>query len=139
MKEGGRFSSITPTSTRANDDGLDVVGWRPFSDGLPAKLCIFGQCKTGTHWQSHLTRLDPVAFIARWMSDRVLMVEPLRAYFIAESADRADWKAHCLYGGILFDRCRIVDLVEDLEDSLRQSLSTWADAAHEKLRELEWS
>jgi len=139
LKEGGRFTNITSASTHANDDGLDVVGWLPFSDRLPSKICVFGQCKTGTYWKNHLTRLDPSAFVARWMSERKLVVDPLKAYFIAESADRADWKADCLYCGILFDRCRIVDLIDNLGDPLRTALTTWTEAAHDKLRALEWS
>ena len=40
---------------RTKDDGLDVVVWIPFNDTRQGKLIGFGQCKTGTHYEEHLT------------------------------------------------------------------------------------
>lgn len=138
LKEGGRFKNIDSGDLNANDDGLDVVGWIPFSDNLASKLCIFGQCKTGTSWRDHLTRLDPPGFVKRWMSGTIV-VDPIRAYFIAESADRAQWNGACVYGGILFDRCRIVDLSEIVTTDLVRQIKSWTDAVIQKLNDWDWN
>jgi hypothetical protein len=138
LNEGGRFENIDTGVVNANDDGLDVVGWIPFSDNLPAKLSVFGQCKTGTSWIDHVYRLNPKAFIQRWMSGTVV-VEPVKAYFIAESADRSQRSGVCVYGGILFDRCRIVDLADSVDEGLRQRIETWTIAAFQKLTSWSWS
>jgi hypothetical protein len=138
LSEGGRFRNIDTGILSANDDGLDVVGWIPFSDNLPAKLSVFGQCKTGTSWHDHLYRLNPKAFITRWMSGTVI-VDPVKAYFIAESADRAQWNGVCVYGGILFDRCRIVDFSDSVEVDLIQQIQSWTDAAFQKLNDWDWN
>lgn len=137
LKEGGRFENIDSGRVNANDDGLDVVGWIPFTDQLPAKLCVFGQCKTGTSWRDSLYRLDPPGFVKRWMSGTII-VDPLKAYFISESADRAQWNGICVYGGMLFDRCRIVDLAGNVEESLIHDIQSWTNAAIDSIRQLDW-
>jgi hypothetical protein len=137
LREGIRFKNIDSGPTNANDDGLDVVGWIPFSDGLPAKLSVFGQCKTGTSWRDHLYRLDPPGFVKRWMSGTII-VDPVKAYFIAESADRSQWNGACVYGGVLFDRCRIVDLADCVESGMTQRMETWTNAAFHRLTEWSW-
>jgi len=137
LMEGGSFENIDVGMVHANDDGLDVVGWIPFEDKLPAKLCIFAQCKTGTGWHDGVHRLDPAAFVKRWMSASIV-VDPVKALFIAESADRSQWKGVCVYGGILFDRCRIVDLGDSINDELIDQIRRWKAAAFEKLSTWNW-
>jgi len=137
LKEGGVFQNIDPGGSNANDDGLDIVGWLPFTDELPAKLSVFGQCKTGTEWDDHLYRLNPRAFIDCSMSGKI-MVDPVKAYFIAESADRSRWNRNSRYSGIFFDRCRIVDLADNLEEDLVRRIETWTTAALEKLVDWGW-
>lgn len=135
--EGGQFRNIDSGSVDANDDGIDVVGWIPFPDRLPSKVSVFGQCKTGTSWSDHTTRLQPGPFIERWMSG-TFVVKPIKAFFVAESADRSRWLGTCLYGGILFDRCRIVALADKLDESLTTQIQCWTQAARLRLDEWSW-
>lgn len=137
FREGGRYRKIDSGALNANDDGLDVVGWIPFADNLSAKVCIFGQCKTGTSWRDHVNKLDPPGFVKRWMSGTIV-VDPIKAFFIAESADRAQWNGVCIYGGILFDRCRIVDCSVALSNDFSERIRIWTDAATIKLAEWQW-
>lgn len=137
LREGVQFQNIDTGALNANDDGLDVVGWVPFADRLPAKICIFGQCKTGTSWRNHVNRLDPSGFVKRWMSGTIV-VDPIKAFFISESADRSQWSGICIYGGILFDRCRMVDFMDELEGSLLDRIQNWTDAAMNKLSDWQW-
>lgn len=137
LGEGGSFRNIDSGATHANDDGLDVVGWIPFSDRQPAKLCVFGQCKTGTSWSGEIYRLDPVNFVRRWMSGTII-VDPVKAHFIAESAERSQWSGICLYGGIFFDRCRIVDISDSIDRSFIQQIDAWISGAILALEESNW-
>ena len=82
--------------------------WKPFSDKNPGKLIGFGQCKTGTHWKKELTILQPDSFCKKWFQEQPT-VNPLRLFFISESILRNKWYEHSTDGGILFDRCRIMD------------------------------
>lgn len=129
LSEGAGFRNLDQAATQANDDKLDAVGWVPFSDGLPGQLIAFAQCKTGSNWRDATAQLQPEAFIKRWMLEPVL-VNPLRAYFIAEAADRARWKSDNVCAGVLFDRCRLVDWCDGVAaDDIRR----WALAAKNTL------
>jgi hypothetical protein len=137
LGEGGGFKNVDTGKTNANDDGLDVVGWIPFTDKLPAKICVFGQCKTGTSWRDHVSKLDPSGFVKRWMLDTII-VDPTKAFLIAESADRSQWNGVCIYGGILFDRCRIIDFSDELNQDLKDRIEVWTYSAKQKLIDRNW-
>jgi len=135
--EGGNFEQKDTGAVHANDDGLDVVGWIPFSDRKPSKLSVFGQCKTGTSWEEVKTELQPKAFITRWMS-RSFAIDPLRAFFISESADNSQWFGTAVYTGLLFDRCRIVDFSDKIDSGLTDHIETWTKAAIADLKASSW-
>ena len=128
LGEGGRFRHLDSGHVRANDDKLDAVAWVPFSDKLPGQLIAFAQCKTGTSWRDSLGSLNPDAFIRKWV-EQPFLVNPIRAFCIAESENRARWKGTCIEGGILFDRCRIVDFCQNLETDLLAKVRLWTNAA----------
>lgn len=138
LGEGGRFLPLDPGKVNANDDSLDVVGWIPFADQMHSKLSVFAQCKTGTSWDSQKTELVPSGFITRWMSDRTFIFDPIRSFFIAESADRAHWCGTALYTGLLFDRCRIVDYSGTVESDLLLRIQQWTESAKNELLEKLW-
>lgn len=109
LREGEGFKNRNETSPNTNkDDDLDVVVWKGFSDGYPGKLIGFGQCKTGTYWKNQLKILQPLSFCSKWFSD-MPPVPPVRLFFISECILRNRWYEHAAEGGILFDRCRIMD------------------------------
>ena len=130
LGEGTGFRALDEAPTQANDDKLDTVGWIPFTDQLPGQLIVFGQCKTGTNWKDSTTQLQPDVFIDSWIQDPIL-VNPLRAFFVAEAADRARWKGYSKSAGVLFDRCRIVDWCDGMPID---KIKTWALAAKNKLQ-----
>lgn len=125
LSEGTGFRNLDQAATQANDDKLDAVGWVPFSDRLPGQLIVFAQCKTGSNWRDATSQLQPETFIKRWMQEPIL-VNPVRAYCIAEAADRARWKGDNVSAGILFDRCRLVDWCDGMPVD---KIKTWALAA----------
>ena len=128
IKEGGGFIDRDSGPTEANDDKLDAVAWVPFADDLPGQLIVFGQCKTGSNWIGQITQLQPDKFVSRWIRDPILVV-PVRAFCVSEAVNRSKWKGLCLYAGILFDRCRIVDYCDNLSLDLLQQVRSWTNAA----------
>lgn len=128
LGEGGGFRSLDKASTDANDDKLDTVSWVPFADKSRSQIVIFGQCKTGSNWRGTLTQLQPMGFIKRWMLEPYLH-DPLRALCVAEAVNRSHWNGICLYAGILFDRCRIVDFCEKPGPELLRKIKKWSTAA----------
>lgn len=124
LGEGGAFRALDPAEVDENDDKLDVVAWVPFSDQKKGLLILYGQCKTGTSWDSQKTQLQPTAFIKRWMRDPYLY-DPARVFIISEASDRAQWCGDVLYAGLLFDRCRIVDFCHNVKEDLLERIKEW--------------
>ena len=130
--EGIRFKQ-RDTSIEAVDDKLDAVAWVPFADGSKNKLVIFGQCKTGTTWAESLSQLQPDIFIKAWMDDPFI-IDPIRAFCVAESVDRSRWVHRALYAGLFFDRCRLVDFCGELSEDLIERVMRWTSIAHTATR-----
>ncbi len=133
MGEGGSFKSRIDTSPNINkDDCLDVVVWKSFSDGYPGKLIGFGQCKTGTYWKDNLTILRPDSFCKKWFKDQPC-VDAVRLFFISESILRTGWYGYTAEGGILFDRCRIMDYLPiDESPPFLPQIKAWNISVAEK-------
>lgn len=127
LGEGGRFSSKGSDQPTARDGKLDVVVWRSFADGREGRLIGFGQCKTGTHWESDLLKLCPEGFTMKWM-ERQPAVSPTRLYFITDRVTLR-WYDRCVDGGILFDRCRVLEYSRDLPTDLLKRIERWTRAA----------
>ena len=110
IREGGGFVSTDLDDTNVKDGKLDVVVWKPFTDGLPGKLVGFGQCKTGTHYRDSITQLQPDAFCSKWMH-RDPAVPLVRMFFVAEALALSEGSRRnmSIDAGLLFDRCRIID------------------------------
>ncbi|MDD5297186.1 MAG: hypothetical protein PHU46_09745 [Rhodocyclaceae bacterium] len=133
LGEGGGFHAYDSGPVQANDDKLDVVAWSPFADKSPSQIIVFGQCKTGTAWSQQLCQLQPDAFSKKWI-DRPFLFDPLRAFCISEAADRSRWGGYAAEGGLLLDRCRLVDCCDDLDADLSTRMARWCNAALEVAR-----
>ena len=125
LGEGGRFESIDPVPTRANDDKLDAVAWVPFTDSRGDQIVVFCQCKTGTNWKDVSTQLQPGAFLHRWTSARRFILEPLRAFCISEAPNPSRWIGLATYAGLLFDRLRIIDFLDQADVDLHVRIKRW--------------
>jgi hypothetical protein len=127
LREGYRFPAEKDGKVTAKDGKLDIVVWRRFADGRPGQLVGFGQCKTGTSWPDDLTKLQPEGFCAKWMLQRPAVL-PVRMYFVADRV-KSQWYDRCVDGGIIFDRCRIMEYVTGLPETLVRRIVTWTKAA----------
>lgn len=127
LGEGVGFREDPKSTPRARDGKLDIVVWRGFTDKREGQLIGFGQCKTGTHWKDDLSKLRPEAFCAKWTITRPAVL-PIRLYFIADR-NTINWYDQCIDGGILFDRCRIMEYADDLPPHLLERISKWVEAA----------
>lgn len=128
IKEGGGFVERDATPSRPRDGKLDVVAWKHFTDGLAGKLIVFGQCKTGTNYSDTLTQLNPTAFYQKWFRD-ALVVTPVRTFFVAEALPSDQRYNASSDAGILFDRCRIVDFCDNVDNDVLSKVTAWTIAA----------
>jgi hypothetical protein len=112
----------------AGDGKLDIVVWRVFSDGRSGGLVGFGQCKTGIHWKSHLTKLQPRSFCHKYLQ-QPLIIDPIRVYMVPHRVDEAQWNDHSTEGGLLLDRCRLVQYGYKISTDVFDNCRQWLDAA----------
>ncbi len=127
LNEGRGFDAKSNDRVTAKDGKLDVVVWRGFADKRDGQVIGFGQCKTGTHWDSDLMKLRPDDFFSKWVRQHPA-VTPVRLYFIADRAIQR-WYDRSRDGGVLLDRCRIMEYCSDLPGELVGRICEWVKAA----------
>lgn len=134
LGEGGCHRD-SPKSKNQKDARLDVVAWRNFADRRPGKVVGFGQCATGhTAWREKATHLNPNAFCNKWLRDMPL-VDPVRMFFVPWRVHLPDWSHLCYDGGLVFDRCRIVQHSATLDHGLEKNCKRWGTkVVKERLR-----
>lgn len=120
--------TVRPDAGRINDQKdshLDVVIWRPFEDRRQSQLIGFGQCATGKNWhKGKLTELQPSNFREKWLLDG-FYPEPIRLFFLPRTISDNDWRITSIEGGIIFDRCRISQLVGEPDKKVALKYSKW--------------
>jgi hypothetical protein len=132
LKEG-RGMKTDAKLPGSGDGKLDVVVWRVFSDGRRGGLIGFGQCKTGIHWKTHLTKLEPRRFCEKYFQEP-LIIDPVRIYMVPHRVDGRDWNDHSRDGGLLMDRCRLVQYGHNISKSVFGNCRQWVTAALDRQR-----
>jgi hypothetical protein len=123
MGEGGTIHENP--GHKPQDDNVDVIVWKGFSDNQPSKVIAFGQCKTGTSWVDHITELSTEGFCKNWFT-RQPVVTPIRAFFTAQYFPREIFITRANNAGLVFDRFRIIDyLPETLVDEVLANVVSW--------------
>jgi hypothetical protein len=130
----GRGLKAKAKAPGGGDGKLDIVVWRIFSDGRSGGLVGFGQCKTGIHWKDHLTKLVPRNFCRDYFR-QPLILDPMRIYMVPHRVDGASWDTHTGAGGLLMDRCRLVQYGYDISKNVFGDCRAWLDAALKRQRQ----
>lgn len=117
-----------PETPGQKDARLDVVAWRRFPDRKPGQLIAFGQCATGEDWFDKINELRPSRWCRAWLREPPL-VDPITGFFTPRRVERDQWRIASIYGGIVFDRCRISWLVTEASGSLAQEIVRWNSCA----------
>ena len=127
--EGHSFLNRDGAAIHAQDDKLDVVVWKDFSDGNKSKLVGFGQCKTGTSWDDKETiELQPKIFCEKWFRD-TLVVDPVKMFFTSQYFP-LNLYPKSKNAGLVFDRSRIIDyLPRNIDADLLEEIRTWCSSA----------
>ncbi len=118
----------------AGDGKLDIAVWRVFSDGRAGGLVGFAQCKTGIHWKDHLPELQPRHFCRNFFQ-KPLLIDPLKVYMVPHRVNGTEWDSHTSLGGLLFDRCRLIQYGLEISDDVFKDCRAWLSAALLRQRE----
>jgi hypothetical protein len=127
----------TARSPKAGDGGLDLIVYRKFADKRKGGLVGFGQCKTGIHWRKHLGKLNPKAFCGKYLAES-LIIEPQEMYFVPCRITSDRWDDDSRDGGLLMDRCRIVQFGDNIEAETLTNCKKWMASVHENQKKLKY-
>lgn len=119
---------------KRKDARLDVVGWSSFSDSCESMLVAFGQCKTGQSYDFEGDSMNPSAFLGSYFRDSPA-IETIRTFFVAEAIDPSteDWRIASRHAGIIFDRLRILDFLDESIGAKLGEISIWVDSQNTAL------
>jgi hypothetical protein len=118
-----------PETSDQNDAKLDLVAWRAFPDRKTGQLIAFGNCATGENWfERKLHELQPAEWCRLWMQE-MPSVHPVKALFVPRRVEQLQWRRATVYGGIVFDRCRITWLLPELPIALSLAVEEWLEFA----------
>ena len=131
LNDDGVFRVVAGREFIQKDDGLDVVVWKHFTDRRIGKLTGFGQCKTGTSWRDTLSKIQPDAFMRKWMTTAIVPI-PVRMFFVSEAIHDAEWFNNANDAGILFDRSRLIDYCPELSTDICDRMAKWLKHASVK-------
>lgn len=130
IREGGDIHENI--GHRPQDDNVDLVVWKGFTDKLPSQMIAFGQCKTGTSWRDKLSELNTDSFCKTWFT-RQPVLTPVRLFFSAQYFPRDIWHVRANEAGLVFDRFRIMDyLPNELDQEILLNIKTWTKAVEDK-------
>jgi len=123
LGEGGKIH--LNKNYKPQDDNVDVIVWKGFSDKKPSQMIGFGQCKTGTSWETSISELDTEAFCNTWFSKQPV-VKPIRMFFSAQYFPNDIWHERAYNAGLVFDRFRIMDyLPNSIDATLFENIKSW--------------
>lgn len=121
---------------RPQDSGVDIMVWKGFTDRLPSKMIAFGQCKTGTSWETELKELNTEIFCKLWFKSQPVLT-PVRLFFCAQYFPRHLWEVRVIEAGLVFERFRIIDyLPSQIDTDLLGQINAWTSAAVASLKGL---
>lgn len=132
--EGNSFINRNNNDPTKNDDGIDIVLVKQFSDQRPSNLIGFGQCKTGTDWQDSIKLSKIKNFTNNWFHSQPI-IEPLPIAFITDTlyfqmnfvSDQREM--------LVFNRFRLMEyLPEEIGDDLYSQIRSWVDGALEFIK-----
>lgn len=93
------------------DRGVDVVAWKPFSEQRTSQVIVLLQCASGKDWRSKTRDLP----LRSWEQYIHWSNNPIKAFAVPCVIYSRDWHDVSKEGGILFDRIRIVNLIDKLK------------------------
>ena len=132
--EGNGFVNRNNNEPTKNDDGVDIVLVKYFSDQRPSKLIGLGQCKTGTDWQKTFNRSKIVDFCSNWFRDNPIL-DPIPIAFISDTLYHQFNDYSSSKGCLIFNRFRIMEyLPDEIDNELHDQIQSWVSGALEFIK-----
>jgi hypothetical protein len=114
---------IEPPAAEKKDDTVDIIAWKPFTDGRSSQLVLLTQCAAGHNWKTKLTSLR----YERWCQYIHWACKPIKAFSIPKVISEKQWHDYSVDAGLLIDRLRICNLLTKgkLSAEFKKELTEW--------------
>jgi hypothetical protein len=114
-------SDPRPALNTYQDGGVDLVVWWKFKDGRRGFPVLLVQCTVQLTWERKLGDI-PIKLWEQWIN--FSMVPPQTALVIPFSEDPEDerWDDRSLRAGIVVDRVRLLELLDELDSAALRGL-----------------
>ncbi len=119
----------------SGDDGVDLIGWRPFGDGRASQVIVLAQCAIGTDWRD---KRDGVS-LPMWRRHIDWHSDPLKGFAVPFHHQEGNtWRETATRAGIIMDRLRIAKLVDDaaIPAQTKKDMVKWCEARLKKILKL---
>ena len=128
-----------------NDEGIDIIAWRNFGDGLPARLVVYGQVASGKNWEGKSVTQYTESTIPSWFGAYgqkyyvPAMFIPWQQYISAESSRERSFRERVLdlslkhekIYGLTVDRGRIAELASVATSTGNDDEEVWIGQLNE--------
>ena len=94
--------------------GVDVVVWWRFTDGRRGFPVLLGQCTVQLSWETKVKDIDTDLWRA-WIDFDTVPLQRALVIPFAERRDHPQWPDRTLKAGVLLDRVRLLELLDELE------------------------
>jgi hypothetical protein len=120
FEDGPADDARQPLNTY-KDAGVDVVVWRRFADGRRGFPALLAQCTVQLAWQDKVSDVK-IELWMKWIDFDT--VPPQKALVIPFAVNREDprWDDRTVSAGIIVDRLRTLELLNDLSDEALAAL-----------------
>ncbi|MGH6826654.1 hypothetical protein [Methyloceanibacter sp.] len=119
----------------SGDDGVDLIGWRPFGDARASQAIILAQCAIGTDWRD---KRDDIS-LRMWQRHIDWHSTPLKGIAVPfHHQEGNSWRETATRAGIIFDRLRIAKLVDTaaLPAPTKKEMMHWCEKRLKKVAKL---
>ncbi len=115
--------------TSYNDAGVDVVAWWRFADGRAGFPVVLAQCTVQLNWEKKVDDIK-VKLWEKWIDFDTVPPQTALVIPFADRRDSSLWKDRTVQAGVILDRVRLIELLDELEcqqleDMVDDRVRTW--------------
>jgi hypothetical protein len=120
-----------------NDAGVDVVAWWRFMDGRVGFPVLLAQCTVQLRWEKKLKDVDPDLW-REWINFGTVPPQKCLVIPFAVDSEEERWPHRTTQAGVIIDRVRMIELLDELADEdlaglVAEETRAWMQAEIEAL------
>jgi hypothetical protein len=105
-----------------SDAGVDVVGWWRFADGRVGSPVLLAQCTVQLDWGEKVKDID-IKLWEKWIDFDTVPPQTALVIPFAVSMDSKQWDDRTVTAGVIIDRLRLLELLNELSDDELRTLT----------------